>query len=155
VSAHSLQSLKSFFETAPVARMATRPLSREVEVALLLEGNLAARFTMETGEPRVLAEPARDPDFTLVLPDAAVARLIATGTEDVGEVGVEFFKLAISMDPANKIRIRLDAPTIRILGRGYLGVLAIGGMKVTGWLLKNGARNPKAAIDRIRSVGQR
>lgn len=155
MSTHGFHSLKSFFETAPVARVATRPLSREVEVGLLLEGGLAARFTMETGEPRILAEPARDPDFTLVLPDAAVARLVSIGTEDAGEIGVEFFKLAISMDPTDRIRIRLDAPTLRILGRGYLGVLAIGGMKVTGWLLKNGARNPKAAIDRLRSVGQR
>ncbi len=44
--------------------------------------------------------------------------------------------------------------TVPCSGAIYLGVLALGGMKVTWWLLKNGVRNPKAAIDRLRGTGR-
>ncbi len=152
MSTQSFEALKVFFESAPAARKATRPLARGAEVALALDGGGPARFTMESGQSQVLAEPAREPDFTLTLPDEAVKRITALQSDDVGEFGVEFFKLVLSKDPAAKVRVRIDAPTTRLLGRGYLSVLALGGMKVTWWLLKNGVKNPKAAIDRLRGV---
>jgi hypothetical protein len=147
----SYEALKAFFETAPAARRATRPLSRGARVNLALDGG-PARFTMETGDPEVREGAAPDPDFTLSLPAAAVARLTGLRSDDVGEFGVEFFKLVLERDPAVKVRVRIDAPTTTLLGHGYLGVLALGGMKVTWWLVKNGIRNPKAAIDRLRGA---
>src|SRR5512133_3653965 len=141
----SYESLKRFFESAPAARKATRPLARGARVNLALEGG-PARFTMESGAPQVHDGAAPDPDFTLTLPDAAVARITGLGSDDVGEFGVEFFKLVLERDPALKVRVSIQAPTTRLLGNGYLGVLAIGGMKVTWWLLRNGVKNPKAAI---------
>jgi hypothetical protein len=147
----TLQSLRRFFETDPAARKATRPLSRTARVNLALDGG-AARFTMESGDPRVHEGPAEDPDFTLTMPDAAVERITALGSDDVGEFGIEFFKLLLERDPALRVRVRIDAPTGRLLGSGYLGVLALGGMKVTWWLVKNGVKNPKAAIDRLRGA---
>jgi hypothetical protein len=148
----SLERLRCFFASSPAARAATRPLSSEVEVAIELDRDRVARFAMGSGEPVVTPEPARDPDFTLVLPDRAVAHLTDLESEDVGEFGVAFFSLVLSRDPETKVRVRINAPTTRLLRRGYLGVLAIGGMKVSWWLLKNGVKNPKAAIDRIREV---
>jgi hypothetical protein len=152
--APALASLKAFFETAPAARKATRPLSRGARVNLALDGG-AARFTMENGSPAVRDGPADDPDFTLTLPDAAVARITSLKSDDVGEFGVAFFQLVLDRDPSLRVRIRLDAPTGRLLGNGYLSVLALGGVKVTWWLLKNGVRNPKAAIARLRGVGRK
>lgn len=146
----SFSALKQFFENAAVARKATRPLHKEVEVGLVLEGGEHARFTMEAGHSQVLEGAAKDPDFTLHLPAQAVSHITALTTEDVGELGVEFFKLALDKDPAKQVHIKINAPTGRLLGHGYLGVLAQGGMKVTWWLLKNGVKNPKAAIDRLR-----
>ena len=96
--------------------------------------------------------PTRHALLALVLPDGAVRRITALTSDDVGEFGIEFFKLVVEHDPTLKVRIRIDAPTTQLLGHGYLGVLAIGGMKVTWWLLKNGVKNPKAAIDRLRGV---
>ncbi len=146
------EALKTFFESAPAARKATKPLAKGAEVALALDGGEPARFTMESGAPQVLAEGARDPDFTLTLPEGAVRHITELRSDDVGEFGVEFFKLVLSRDLATKVRVRIDAPTTRLLGHGYLGVLALGGMKVTWWLIKNGVKNPKAAIDRLRGV---
>jgi hypothetical protein len=150
--ARSLDALKRFFETSPAAAKATRPLARGARVNLALEGG-DARFTMESGSPRVEDGAAPDPDFTLTLPDGAVDRITLLESEDVGEFGIAFFKLVLERDPAYKVRIHIDASTTTLISHGYLGVLALGGMKVTWWLVKNGVKNPKAAIDRLRGVG--
>ncbi len=88
----SFESLKSFFETAPAARRAARPLSRGARVNLALDGG-AASFTMESGGPEVRVGPADDPDFTLTLPAGAVSRITGLASDDVAEFGIEFFKL--------------------------------------------------------------
>ncbi len=149
MSTPSFDALKTFFETAKVARKATKPLSDGAEVGLRLDGG-PARFTVRDGRALVEDEAPREPDFTITLPDGAVRRITALQSDDVGEFGIEFFKLILEEDPAVKVRVKIDAPTSRLLHHGYLGVLAQGGMKVTWWLLKNGVKNPKAAIDRLR-----
>ena len=149
--ASSLAALRTFFESAPVARRAARPLSRGARVNLALDGGQAC-FTMETGAPEVRDGAAADPDFTLTLPPGAVERITTLGSDDVGEFGIAFFQLVRERDPALKVRVHLDAPTARLVGNGYLGVLALGGMKIGWWLVKNGIRNPRAAIDRLRGV---
>jgi len=152
MSTASFEALKRFFESAEVARKATRSLGERAEVALALDDG-PARFVMEGGRPGVHQGAASAPDFTLTLPDGAVQRITALRSDDVGEFGIEFFKLVLEKDPALKVKIKIDAPTGQLLSHGYLGVLAQGGMKVTWWLIKNGVKNPKAAIDRLR--GQR
>lgn len=147
----SHDALKTFFETSPAARKAARPLSRKARVNLALDGG-SAHFTLESGNPEVREGAVADPDFTLTLPAGAVETLTGLDSDDVGEFGIAFFKLVLDRDPARKVRVRVDAPTTRLIGNGYLGVLALGGVKVTWWLLKNGIRNPKAAIDRLRGV---
>jgi hypothetical protein len=145
----NLESLRRFFETSPAARKATRSLGRDARVGLdLPEG--PARFGMEDGRPRVEDGAEPDPDFTLTLPAGAVRHLTALEGDDVGEFGVAFFQLVLSRDPALRVRVHVQASTPRLMAHGYLGVLATGGMKVTWWLLKNGVKNPRAAIDRLR-----
>ncbi len=147
----SFEALRTFFETAPAARKATRPLARGARVNLALDGG-ACHFTMESGAPQVRDGADPDPDFTLTLPHGAVERITGLGSDDVGEFGIEFFKLVLDRDPAVKVRVKIDAPTTRLLTHGYVGVLAVGGMKVTWWLLRNGVKNPRAAIDRLRGA---
>jgi hypothetical protein len=145
----SYDALKRFFETAEAAVKATRPLEDGAEVGLQLPSG-PARFVKEGGAAQVREEPARAPDFTLTLPDGAVRRITTLKSDDVGEFGVEFFKLVLERDPDLKVRVKIDASTGQLLKHGYLSVLALGGMKVTWWLIKNGVKNPKAAIDRLR-----
>ena len=146
---HSYEALKRFFETAEAARKATRPLEDGAEVGLQLSTG-ASRFMKENGAAHVRDEPARAPDFTLTLPDGAVQRLTSLQSDDVGEFGIEFFKLVLERDPALKVKVKIDANTSQLLKHGYLSVLALGGMKVTWRLVKYGVKNPKAAIDRLR-----
>jgi hypothetical protein len=145
----SFDALKVFFETQEAARKATKPLAGEAQVGLELATG-PAHFTMSAGRPVVVEGKAPAPDFTLTLPDGAVQRITALKSDDVGEFGIEFFKLVLEKDPAAHVSIRIDASTGQLLKHGYLSVLAQGGMKVTWWLLKNGVKNPKAAIDRLR-----
>lgn len=145
----SFEALRRFFETSAAGRKATRPLASAAEVGLELSGG-PARFAIQSGAPQVTDEPARDPDFVLQIPDEAVRRITGLGGEDVGAFGIEFFQLVLSRDPALRVRLRIVAPTTRLVTHGYLGVLALGGARVAWWLLKNGVKNPKAAIDRFR-----
>lgn len=144
----SLEALRRFFRTAPAARRATRPLARDAEVALDLGGE-PARFAMASGAAEILPGPARDPDFTLAMPPEAVRRLTA-GDAGVGELGVAFFQLVLSRDPGLRIRVHLHASTARLLARGYLRVLALGGFAVAAWLVRAGARGPLQALERLR-----
>jgi len=145
----SFEALKAFFEGAEVALRATRPLRPGAEVALDLDGR-PARFAVEGGRAVVLDEPARDPDFTLEIPAAAVAELTDMPAADVGKLGIAFFQLVLERDPARRVRVRLHASTARLVSHGYLGVVALGGFQVALWLLKKGAANPRAAIARLR-----
>jgi hypothetical protein len=149
MSTSSREALARFFETSPAARKATKPLARDARVGLDLAAG-KARFTMSSGRGTVEEGAEPDPDFTLVLPDGAVAHLTSVPADDVGEFGIEFFKLVLSSDPERKVRVHIHASTPRLISHGYLGVLASGGAKVAWWLLKNGVKNPKAAIDKLR-----
>src|SRR5689334_8314975 len=97
----SFDALKAFFETSEVARKATKPLHDGAQVALKLDGGLA-HFTVKDGRAQVIAGQAPDPDFTLALPDGAVKRITSLRGEDVGEFGIEFFKLVLEKDEAVK-----------------------------------------------------
>jgi hypothetical protein len=143
------EALRDFLARSPAARKATRPLSPEARVNLLLPGGPAS-FGMAGGAPALAPGACEDPDFTLTLPEEAVRRITSLGGEDVGEHGVEFFRLALERDPALKVRVQVQASTARLLARGYLGVLALGGLQLSWWLLRVGVRNPAAAIDRLR-----
>ena len=145
----SFEALKRFFETSPAARKATSPLHRDARVGLDLAG-AQAHFTMQSGAAQVVDGAAESPDFTLTLPDKAVEHITSIEKDDVGEFGVEFFKLVLARDPDTKVRVRIHGSTARLLSNGYLSVLALGGAKVGWWLLRNGVKNPKAAIDRLR-----
>jgi hypothetical protein len=149
MSTPSFETLKKFFETAEAARKATKPLKEGAEVAVQLDGGPAS-FLMRDGKVQLVEGQPQRPDFTLFLPDAAVQRITSLRSDDVGEFGVEFFKLVLERDASMKVRIKIDASTGQLLSHGYLSVLALGGLKVTWWLLKNGVKNPKAAIDRLR-----
>jgi len=145
----SLDALARFFATSPAARRAVRPLAGGARVALDLDEGPAG-FTLAAGAPCLAPGPLAEPDFTLRLPAGAVARVVAVQGEDVGEVGIAFFKLVLERDPALKVGLRVDAPTTRLLAHGYLGVLAQGGARVAFWLLRRGFANPLAVIDRLR-----
>jgi hypothetical protein len=145
----SLDRLARFFDDSPAARRAVRPLGPGARVALELDEGPAG-FALEAGVPRLAPGRPGDPDFTIRLPAAAAARVTAVEGDDVGAVGIAFFRLVLERDPALHVGLRVHAPTARLVANGYLAVLALGGAKVALWLLRRGAANPRAVIDRLR-----
>lgn len=155
IPSQSFNDLSTFFESSPVATEAVRRLSDGAEVAVILDCNEQARFFVESGKPHLALGAARDPDFTLTIPAQAVRHIVDLRSDEIGEYGVAFFTLVTARDPELRVRISIGASTMRLFGKGYLRVLAAGGAKVTAWLLKKGALNPKAAIDRLRQISQK
>jgi hypothetical protein len=149
VEGTSLALLQRFFETAPAARRAVRPLAAAARVSLQLDEGPAG-FTRVAGAPRLSPGPLTDPDFTLRLPRQAVERLAGLAGEDVGEAGLAFFQLVLERDPALHVGVSVQASTSRLVAHGYLAVLALGGAKVALWLLRRGVASPARVIEKLR-----
>jgi hypothetical protein len=147
--ATTLDLLSAFFATSPAARRAVRPLAATARVALLLDEGPAG-FTVDGGAARLAAGPLPDPDFTLRLPAAAVARLVEVEGDDVGAIGIAFFQALLDREPSRRVRVTVEASTARLVSHGYLGVLALGGLKVGLFLLRRGLADPRRVIERLR-----
>jgi hypothetical protein len=145
----SLATLTAFFAAAPAAARAVRPLSPAARVGLDLDEGPAG-FAVRDGRPVLTAGVLGAPDFTLRLPAAAVERLCSRADAGVGELGLRLLTLARERDPALHVGVRLHASTGRLLGNGYLSVLALGGPAVALWLLRRGLADPLAVIERLR-----
>jgi hypothetical protein len=145
----SLDALAELFARAPSASRAVRPLSPAARVGLELDEGPAG-FATSDGVAVLTAGAPGDPDFTLRLPAAAVARLCADAGAGVGELGLVFFALLLERDPSLRVGVRVHAPASRLLAHGYLAVLALGGPRVLAWLLRRGLADPRAVIERLR-----
>jgi hypothetical protein len=144
-----LQRLQAFFEAAPAAARALRPLVDGAAVGLRLDEGPAG-FEKAGGAARLTAGAPADPDFTLSLPAAAVERLTTRPDAGVGALGIAFFELLLSRDPALRVTASVQAPLPRLVRHGWLGVLALGGARVAAWLLRKGLADPRAVIERLR-----
>jgi hypothetical protein len=145
----SLGALAELFSRAPSASRAVRRLSPSARVGLELDEGPAG-FAVSDGVAVLTAGAPGDPDFTLRLPAAAVARLCAHAGAGVGELGLAFFTLLLERDPSLRVLVRVHASTPRLLAHGYLAVLALGGPRVLAWLLRRGLADPRAVIERLR-----
>src|SRR5512136_193643 len=110
----STEALARFFATSRAARKATRPLSHDARVGLVLDEG-PARFSVTGGQARVEPGEEADPDFTLTMPALAVTQLTGIDGEDVGEFGIAFFKLLLARDPERRVRVRVSASTARLV----------------------------------------
>ena len=62
-----------------------------------------------------------------------------------------FFSLVLEREPvARASGCASTPPPSRLLGNGYLAVLALGGPRVALWLLRRGLADPRAVIERLR-----
>lgn len=143
-------ALTRFFETSSAARKAAAPLRKNAEVAVTftdVPGDF--RFALVDGKPRLLREKARDPDFLLTLSPGAVADIASKPDNDVGDLGILFFQHMLAEKPEDKVHVKLHSGLIKLTMRGYLGVLAAGGVKVIGWMAQKGLKGPGAVAAAI------
>jgi hypothetical protein len=137
--------LQRFFETSEAARRASSPLKKAAEVGVRFT-DVPGDFTFKLidGKPRFTEGRADDPDFELTLAPGAVRAIAAQPDADVGDLGIVFFQRIVAKDPDEKIAVKLHSGLIKLTLRGWLSVMALGGVKVMGWLAMKGLKGPSA-----------
>lgn len=146
--------LQRFFESSEAARKASAPLKKAAEVAVRFT-DVAGEyvFKLVEGRPRFTAGKADDPDFELTMAPGAVTSIAAQPNADVGDLGILFFQHIIASDAQSKINVKLHSGLMKLTMRGWLGVMAQGGVKVIGWMAAKGLRGPSAiasALSRLK-----
>lgn len=136
MSEDAFASLKAFFDRA-VAQKATGPLRNGVQISLDVDGRKLS-LVKEHGRAEIRDVPAVKPDMSFTVPSAAVAELVASTTEDIGEIGVSILKLMASEDEKKKVRAKVHIGGFALLTNGYLGVLPLGGATVMKFLATKG-----------------
>lgn len=149
----SFERVKAFMETHPTAALAAKPLKRDAEVRIFLSDlpGREFRFSMDDGRPRLEEAPAKDPDFTAELPPGAVDEMLRV-EGDAGDFGICFFSLMLAREPERHVRVKLHSGLLKLMKRGYLGVLATGGPKVAAWMARKGLHGPGAVADAIKRL---
>ena len=142
--------LRRFFETSETARKASSSLKKAAEVGVRftdVPGDF--RFVMADGKPKFITGKADDPDFDLTMAPGAVRAIAAKPDAEVGDLGIAFFQAILAKEPENKVTVKLHSGLMKLTMRGYLGVLAQGGVKVMGWMAQKGLRGPSAVASAI------
>jgi hypothetical protein len=137
--------LQRFFESSEAARRASAPLKKAAEVGVRftdVAGDF--HFKLIDGKPRFNQGPAEDPDFVLTMAPGAVSAIAAKSDAEVGDLGILFFQHIVHKDPQAKINVKLHSGLFKLTLRGWLGVMALGGGKVLGWLAMKGLKGPSA-----------
>jgi len=137
--------LQRFFEASEAARRASAPMRKAAEVGVRftdVPGDF--NFKLIDGKPRFQEGAAADPDFVLTLAPGAVSAIAAQPEAEVGDLGILFFQHILAKDPQAKINVKLHSGLLKLTMRGWLGVMALGGGKVMGWLAMKGLRGPSA-----------
>jgi hypothetical protein len=147
--------LAAFLAHDARARQAARSLRAGAEVAIAftdLPGHWRIRVDGH-GKLAFEQQPAIDPDFALRIPPQALRDLCATGTQDLGDLGVAFFGHLHGVEPARRIDVQVHSGMVKLARRGWFGLLALGGPKVALWMGRAGLRGPAAmagALGRLR-----
>ncbi|HZX97529.1 MAG TPA: hypothetical protein VFE90_23640 [Myxococcales bacterium] len=146
--------LQRFFESSQSAHKAATHLKKAAEVGVRFTDVPGEyRFKVVDGVPRFLEGRAEDPDFDLTMAPGAVAAIAAQPNGDLGDLGILFFQHILAQDPQSKINVKLHSGLIRLTMRGWLSVMASGGVKVMGWMASKGLKGPSAiahAVSRLK-----
>jgi hypothetical protein len=131
--------LKAFLEDNDVSRTASKPLKDGVEIGVHFHGHPGEyHIVKEQGRLAVKTGPARAPDWTAVISEAAVHHIKALPNPDIGDLGVELLKLMArghkEPDADAFVKVHLSASFFTMLRHGYLGILPLGGPKVAKFL---------------------
>jgi len=142
--------LQRFFETSEAARKAAASLKKAAQVAVRftdVPGDFA--FKLIDGKPRFTEGRAEDPDFELTMAPGAVTAIAAQPDADVGDLGILFFQHIVAKDPQAKINVKLHSGLLKLTMRGWLGVMAQGGVKVFSWMAHKGLKGPSAIANAL------
>ena len=125
----SFNKLKDFFENREVAHKATKPLGKKVigEVIFKEDETKSYSFKKSGKFAGLFDELPKKPDFTMILESEAVKKLVEFESENVGDFGIKFFQIMKAKKEGEKIEVKLHIGFFKIMTKGYLKVLILGG----------------------------
>ena len=137
----TVSTLEELFATHPAWLRAARHVEEGASSRVLFSHRPGERWHLvrEGGRTRLRPGDAEDPDFAFRFTPAAVERLAAV-SGGVGDFAVELFDLMSARDETVRVGFRVVASFSRLVRRGYLGVLAAGGLRVLAYGAKRGVR---------------
>ncbi len=126
---NSFEKLKDFFDNREVAHKATKPLGKKAigEVIFLEEPGKSYTFKKSGKFATLFEESIKKPDFTMKLSIGAVEDLVNFKSENVGDFGIRFFKLLKANEKGKEVEVKINIGFFRIVTKGYLKVLLLGG----------------------------
>ena len=152
MSKTSFSQLKEFFDR-DVCQRATKPLRDGIQISIQVQNEETLTLSKNHGRTTILTETAAKPDMTFFLGKKAIPELVATQSEDIGEIGVAILKLMAQSNPDYKIKAKVHIGLFDLLRNGYLGVLPLGGGTVAKFLASkgfNGIGKIKEGISHLR-----
>lgn len=126
---NGFELLKDFFDNREVARKATKPLGKKAVGAVIFkeEENKVYTFRKDGKYATLFDEVTKNPDFTITLEYGAVKELVEFKSENVGDFGVKFFNLMRKKEEGKRISVKIHIGFFKIMTKGYLKVLLLGG----------------------------
>lgn len=106
-----------------------------------------------SGRAELLPGSSPAPDFVFRFPHGAVERLEAADGS-VGDVAVALLRLIVEADPELRVEVRIVASFPALMRRGYLSLLAAGGLRVLAFGAAHGIRtlrDLRALLERVRT----
>lgn len=143
----------SYFDRA-VAQKAAEPLSNGVEIEFHVGENETFTFTRAAGKNCVLPNSASNPHFIFTLTPGAADAILADTATDIGTIGVNILRLAVSQDPNKKVSIRLKAGFLKLFSNGYFGLVTAGGAQLTSFLASRGLGGMGAIKAALKKLGE-
>jgi len=126
---NSFEKLKDFFDNREVAHKATKPLGRKAKGEVVFLDDNEAYLFRKDGKTATLFkdEKIKKVDFTIKLSNGAIDELVNFQSENVGDFGIKFFKLLKAKEKGKEIEVKINIGFFKLVTRGYLKVLLLGG----------------------------
>jgi len=98
------------------------------------------RLLRRGGETHLERGAAADPDLAFCFSPAAIERLAAT-QGGVDDFALALFRSMLERDPERRVELRVVAPFVRLLRRGYVELLLRGGPRLLWFGATHGVRS--------------
>ncbi len=155
MSQSDFEALRKFLEERPAAVKASKPLKNGTIIEMNIVGDENPYHVVRENKQTFLRTGPcpEEPKLRFTISPKAIQRLLDFGSDDIGEYGVEFFKIMVSEDPDYTLGVKLNTGFIGLTRMGVFGILAMGGKAVLSFLARHGLKGPgeiKKAISKLR-----
>jgi hypothetical protein len=150
----SVTRLARMFLEHPAWADAARRIGSDATSSVFFSHRPGEPWRLERRQGRTLLLPgaAPDPDFVFRFTPASIERLCVT-EGGIGHFAVALFELIMEPSPRLRVGFRVAASFPRLVRRGYLGLLAAGGLRVLAFGAARGVRTPadlRRLVERLR-----